>query len=181
MTDTILGATETPVNPVTAPVKFQNYWGVKDRVKFYLPDGQQWIEFRKMDEGLKKKYQQRTNRDITINRDQSTKLGIDPAEDRHVLIEMSVTNWYMMIPDNPDDLENTTWSEAAFAPQLLRKWLEVGDPKAIQDLEVEIRMANPWMQSDMTVEEIDKEIRRLEDIRREAVEREAAKAASGTR
>lgn len=179
MTETL--GVEPAVNPATAPVKFQNYWGVKDKKKWYLGDGQQWIEFKKMDEGAKRKYQQRTNRDITINRDQSTKLGIDPAEDRHVLIEMSVVDWYMVIPKNPEDLENTEWEQAAFAPALLRKWLELGDPKAIQDLEVEIRMFNPWMQSDMTVEEIDKEIARLEEVRKEAVEREAAKADSGTR
>lgn len=179
MTETVAGTVVE--NPATQPVKFQNYWGTKDTRKWYLPDGQQWIEFKIMNEGDKRKYQQRTNRDIKVLRDGETRVGIDPAEDRHTLIEMSVINWYMVIPQGDPNDPNTEWHEAAYAPPLLRKWLEQGDPKAIQDLEAEIRMANPWMQAEMSVEEIDKEIARLEEVRKQAIEREAEKAASGSR
>lgn len=172
-------------NPATKPVKFQNYWGNQDTKRWYLPDGEQWVEFSTQNEGDKSLYQQRTNRDITFDKIGNTKMGIDPASDRHTLVEMSVTGWFMMMPKNEDpnlDLSDPdNWAEATFAKPLLRKWLIQGDPKVIQDLEVEIRMANPWMQSEMTVEEIDKEIGRLNIVRAEAVEREAAKTGSGTK
>jgi len=179
-------APEAAVNPATQPVRFQNYWGSQNVTRWMLPDGLQWIEFTTQNEGLKTMYQQRTNRDITFDKTGNTKMGIDPATDRHTLIEMSVTGWYMMMPDREDmtpaelaDPDN--WSEATFAKPLLRKWLQQGDPKVIQDLEIEIRMANPWMQSEMAVDEIDKEIARLNVVRAEAVEREAAKQGSGTK
>jgi hypothetical protein len=173
-------------NPAKQQVRFQNYWGAQNVKRWLLPDGEQWIEFKTQDEGLKAQYQQRTNRDITFDKTGNTKMGIDPVTDRHTLIEMSVTNWHMFIPKSEDlspaelaDPDN--WDEAAFSPKLIREWLRRGDPKVIQDLEVEIRMANPWMQSEMTVEEIDKEIARLNEVRIQAVEREAEKAGSGTR
>lgn len=180
-------AAEAAVNPATKPVVFQNYWGAKNIQRWYLPDNQQWIEFKTQNEGDKVLYQQKTNRDISFDKSGNTRMGIDPATDRRTLIEMSVTNWFMMLPKDPENtdpeyLSNAAnWEEADYSPQLLRKWLTQGDPKAVQDLELEIRKANPWMQSEMTVDDIDKEIANLNELRKAAVEREAAKFASGTK
>lgn len=170
---------EAPVtNPATEEPNFPNYWGVSTTEKFYFPDKRMWIEFKRMNEGDKKKYQQKTNRDVTIQRGGDTKIGIDPATDRHLLIEMSVINWQMWMPK---DLQNPGlgFEQVGFSTFNLRKFLEVGDPKVIQDLETEIRMANPWMQADMTVEEIDKEIARLNEVRAQREEADRAKASSG--
>lgn len=174
------------VNPATQPVAFQNYWGVKNVQRWYMPDGQQWVEFKTQNEGDKVLYQQRTNRDISFDKVGNTKMGIDPATDRRTLIEMSVVNWYMVLPKREDMSDEelsdpNNWERADYSPQLLREWLRRGDPKVIQDLEVEIRKANLWMQSEMTVEEIDKEIVNLNELRKQAEEREAAKPASGTK
>ena len=173
--------TDQPVNPVTAPKpRFQNYWGSQTIERFTFPDEEQWIEFRVMNEGDKRKYQQKTNRDITIERTGGTKVGIDPASDRHILIKMSVTGWNLWKPVDPED-PNTEWQQVDFGPRILDTWLEEGDPKVIQDLEQSIRMANPWMQADMSVEEIDKEIERLEEVKAQVSKREQEKAASGNR
>lgn len=169
-----------PINPAMEEANFPNYWGTSETHKFMFPDGRLYIEFKLMNEGDKKKYQQKTNRDLTIQRGGDTKIGIDPATDRHLLITMSTVDWYMWMPK---DLNNPSagMEQVQFSKFNLEKFLELGDPKVIQDLETEIRMANPWMQADMTVEEIDKEIDRLEEVKKQVKERDAAKGSSGLR
>lgn len=179
MTETITPP-EFP-KPVTEPYQqFQNYWGGDETVRFMFPDRQQWVEYRIMDEGAKSKYQQKTNRDITLQRSGDTKIGIDPATDRHILIKSCVIGWNLWKPKDPKDPE-TEWEEVDFGPKILETWLEKGDPKIVQDLETDIRMHNPWMQADMTEKEIDTEIERLEEVRTQLRKREAEKEYSGTK
>lgn len=171
--------TDTPqdtIPPIASEnEQFEDYWAAPENERFTFPDGKQWVEYKVMTEGDKKLYQKRTNRDITITRDQNTKVGIDPAEDRHILLEMSIVDWHMVTKVNGE------WQPVDFGKLPLRTFLERGNPKVIQDLEADIRMANPWMQADMTDEEIDKEIARLEEIKKTNREREAAKGYSSPR
>jgi hypothetical protein len=58
---------------------------------------------------------------------------------------------------------------------------EVANPKLVEDLEFAIRMANPWMQSEMTEEEVQKEIDRLYEVLNQIRDREAGEAVSATK
>jgi hypothetical protein len=150
---------------------YADYWGTEDVRKHFLPDGEQYIEFKVMNEGAKTRFQKLTNQDLTIGRDNTAKVKMDPAAERHTLIKTSVTNWHMFKGGEP----------VGYSPQVLEKWLEVADPKIVEDLELAIRKANPWLQADMSVEEIDKEIDRLHELRRSVVDREAGEASSANK
>jgi hypothetical protein len=171
--------TEMLENQVDGPVLDQNdyddYWGVDEKHKFTLPDGKQWIEFQIMDEGAKTRFQKLTNQDLTIDRNNQAKVRMDPANERHTLIKESVTDWlmYKKVDGRPEPV--------GFSKQLLQKWLEVGPPKVIEDLEHAIRMANPWMQAEMTVELIDEQIDRLQEQRRAIIDREAGEGSSANK
>lgn len=148
-----------------------DYWGTDEVHKHYLPDGVQYFEFKIMNEGDKVKFQKLTNQDLVVGRDQSARVRVDPAAERHTLIKTSVTNWYLL----------KGGEVVGFSPQMLEKWLSVADPKIVEELEAKIRMANPWMQAEMTLEAVDKEIDRLTEVRKQIVEREAGEAASATK
>lgn len=150
---------------------FADYWGTDETYKHYLPDGQQYFEFKIMSEGDKVKFQKMTNQDLIVGRDQSARVKVDPASERHTLIKTSVTNWTLTKGGEP----------VGYSKQMLEKWLEVAPPKIVEDLEYAIRMANPWMQAEMSVEEIDKEIERLYETRKQVAEREAGEADSATK
>lgn len=156
---------------------YDDYWGVDETHRFTLPDGKQWIEFRIMDEGAKTRFQKMTNQDLTIGRDNSAKVRMDPAKERHELIKQSVIGWNMVTRDR----QTGRMEPVAFAPQLLNKWLEVAPPKVVEELEYEIRMKNPWMQSEMTLESVDKEIERLQEVRRQIIDREAGEGSSASK
>jgi hypothetical protein len=91
----------------------------------------------------------------------------------HELILSSVTGWSLR-RRGPQGWDVVPFSTGG-ANSALAQWLKVADPKIVDDLELAIRRANPWMQADMSVEEIDKEIERLQDLRKEVEARELGK------
>jgi len=156
---------------------YQDYWGTDETHKHYLPDGKQYFEFQIMDEGARTRFQKLTNQDLTVMRDNTAKVKVDPAAERQTLIKESVIGWHLM-QKGPDG----SWSEAPPpTPQNkrpLEQWLEHAPPKIVDDLEFAIRKANPWMQADMTTEEIDKEIERLYDLRKDVEARKLGESIS---
>lgn len=172
MTETQLADQEVGVS---APA-VTNYWGVDSFDRWFLPDGVQYFQFKIMNEGEKVQFEKLTNNDLVVNRDQSARVKVDPSAARHALIKTCVNDWLLYAPDAGGQL-----AEAKFAKPLLEKWLTVADPKLVEELEFAIRMANPWMQAEMSVEEIDKEIDRLHDVRKQLIEKAAGEASSATR
>lgn len=169
---------DAPDTPAPSEQKvFANYWGTDERYKWYFPDGEQYIEFKVMDEGDRTNFQKLTNQDLTIRQGNEAKMKMDPAGERHTLIKTSVIGWHLYAPDQ----KTGEMGEASYAKPLLEKWLAHADPKLVDALELEIRRKNPWMQTDMTVEQVDEELDRLQDLRREIVEREAGEASSANK
>jgi hypothetical protein len=173
-------STFNPENPAVIEV-YDDYFGWGDAKEFTFPDGKQKIFFKVMNEGERKKFQQKTNRDIRFN--QSTRdahLKTDAAEERWQLITNSVTGWSLKRRN-----ANGGWSDVPFSVGSpgaeLEKWLERANPKIVDDLEFAIRMANPWMQADMTVAEIDIEMNRLVELRKAQVEKERGEDASSNK
>lgn len=163
---------------------YENYWGVDETYRFMLPDDKQYFEIRPMDEGRKVQFQKLTNKAVRMNqRTEEASFDIDPAEERWTLIKESVIGYHIMQP-SPDG----TWSEYPCPPytdprfrRSLEQLLEKFNPKIVQDLEFFIRQKNPWMQADMAVEDIDKEIDRLQQMRRDKVNQESGEGSSANR
>lgn len=185
---------ETQVTTPTQPEEvipdagetYENYWGVDETFKWFLPDGQQFFEFRPMNEGGKSKFQRMTNKGVRMNqRTQDATIDVDPANERHTLIKESVVGWKIM---QRDPGAPGGWSEYPCPPagdqrfqRSLETLLEKFNPKAIQDLEFEIRTKNPWMQADMDVEQIDEELDRLTKLRKDVLEQQAGEGSSATK
>lgn len=169
--------TDTGYTEGTAPVSQPqaDYFGFGGTEKFVFPDGVTFIEFNIMNEGQKSRFQRETNRDLTISRQGDARVKTDPAGDRHALISASCTDWNLIrsTPDGPRPLP--------FNPTNLRDFLTNTNPKLVEDLEVKIRKANPWMQGELSVKEIDEQIDELKKMREEAEEREAGESSSSSK
>lgn len=165
------------------PEYYEDYWGVKETYKFELPDGKQYFEIKPMDEGGKTRFQKMTNKGIRMNqRTQDATIDVDPADERHTLIKESVISWKIM-QRSPDGTfsEYPCPTDDARRRRALAELLEKFNPKAIQDLEFFVRSKNPWMQADMDIEEIDKEIDRLNELRKQVKEQNAGEASSANK
>jgi hypothetical protein len=171
-----MGGYERP-QPVKATPEelppFEDYFGFGEEEKWFLPDGTQYFVFKVMNEGEKAFFQKQTNRDVIVDKNSGdAKLKVDPAAERHTLIVTSVTGWYLFKNNKPVVFGKGT------PGSMLEQWLAVANPKLVEDLELTIRKANPWMQADMKVEDIDKEIERLQDLRKNVVENDLKKSTS---
>lgn len=171
-------ASDAPVLP-GQDESYEDYFGFDKTEVYTLPDGKQQIFFKVMNEGQKVKFQQKTNRDIHVNRGTNDmRIKADPAGERQALIESSVTGWSLK-RRNPSSgqWENAPFSNTGSPGDELHKWLAIANPKIVEELEDAIRKANPWLQADMTVEQIDEEIQRLHDLRAEVVTKNEKDAA----
>lgn len=144
-----------------------DYFGFRLTERYTLPDGQQYIEFEAMNEGAKKRFQQKTSRDLVLERRSGdARMKVDPGTERWILITESVTGWNLtrkgaMVP---------------FARRNLDEFLELADPRIIEGLEKEIRKANPWLLGEMEPEDIEKEIENLQEMLEVAKKRKAGEA-----
>lgn len=162
--------TFAPDNPAVVAVQ-ADYFGFGAEDRFVFPDGVTYISFSIMNEGQRRDFQKSTNRDIKFNRaTNDATIKADPAEERWKLITTSCTGWNLIRAGRDGQMEPVLFNRV-----LLEQWLSVANPKLVDDLEFTIRQANPWMQADMTVEEIDKEIDRLNGLREQVQEREKGK------
>jgi hypothetical protein len=159
---------EMPTPPPGSPggdQLFEDYWGVDARERFTFPDGKQWIEFKILNEGERAEYEKKSSKDLVLQqRTGEARVSSDPAGDRHKLLKTSVTDWYLM---QRDPKAESGWSPAPFSARSFEMWLEKANPKIVDKLEFEIRMANPWLQSDMTKEQIKEQIEDLERMLKE--------------
>ena len=162
--------------PAETQEVFENYWGTDETHRHFLPDGKQFFEFKIMNEGARAKFQRMTNQDLTIKQGGEAKVRMDPANERHVLIKESVVGWKLYMPTKDGKMEEATFSSA-----MLDNWLNMAPPKIVDDLELAIRKANPWIQADMTSEQIREEIKRLEDLLRDKLAEEAGESASANK
>jgi hypothetical protein len=170
---------QIPAPPGQDEPQYIDYFGFKATEKFWFPDGRTYIEFDVMNEGAKARFQKLTSRDLRVERATGdARLRMDPGAERHALISESVTGWNLMRRDPKDKTGHPRWENAPFDRSNLDRFLNQADPRLIEDLEKAIRLANPWLMDEMTVEDIDKEISNLQELREKAVEREEAKSAS---
>lgn len=161
MTETTTAPTQTP-EPISE--QWEDYWGTDERVNHYLPDGKQYFVLQVMNEGAKVKFQKMTTQDVVLDqRSGNAKFKMDPATERHELIRASVKDWLLY----------KQGVKQPFSERNLSQWLSAAPPKLVEDLEFAIRKLNPWLQNDMTVEQIDEEMNRLRELRSEK-EKEAA-------
>lgn len=160
---------------------YEDYFGFGSTERWYFPDKKQYIEFQIMNEGQRREFQKKTNRDITFNRGTNdAKIKADPAEERYHLIVTSVVGWNLKRRRADGSFEDVTFSKGS-GGSTLEQFLAKANPKLVDDLEFAIRKANPWMQAEMTVEEIEKEEARLADLKQQVLEREKGEGSSSSK
>jgi hypothetical protein len=102
-------------------------------------------------------------------------MTIAQGTERHELIKASVVGWNLTRNGQPLPQPDPDDPRAKGSVQL-NDFLQLADPVIVEGLEKAIRKANPWLLQDMKVEDIDKQIEDLQEMRKIAVEREAGEA-----
>lgn len=147
-------------------VETTDYFGFSRTDLFYMPGSNRrfWIEIKPMNEGEKKNFQDKTSRDMVVERGSgNARMTVLQGTERHELIRSCIVNWNLHRAGEPVPCD----------PRNIGDFLTLADPMIVEELEKAIRKLNPWLLADMKVEDIDKEIENLQDMRKLAVQREA--------
>src|SRR6478609_2370349 len=149
----------------------EDYFGFQATERFTFPDGLSWIEFEKMNEGKKAQFQKSSSRDLVLERQSgNARMKVDPGGDRHALILECCVDWNLKRGPQREPI--------LFSERNLREFLALANPQIVEDLEKAIRKFNPWLMAEMTVEDIDREIDNLKEMREIAEARELGKSSS---
>lgn len=161
---------------------YEDYFGYEKTDQWFFPDGRQYISFQRMNEGARASFQKKTTKDITIVRGtQDAKMKVDPATERWELLSSSVKGWHL-VKRHPRTGEFTPVPFSIGSPGAeFEKWMSTADPDLIDSLEKAIRKANPWLRTDETLEDIDKEMDNLRERREEILARERGEGSSGSK
>lgn len=123
-------------------------------------DKTQWIDHREFNEGQRKKYLNALNRDMVVQRttgDMRVKMA--PGDERHALLKVAITGWYLVRGPEGQQVE------VPFNTKNRDEFLEKAPPKIIDVIEKAVRKANPWLMAEMSLEDIDKEMANLQEMR----------------
>lgn len=156
---------------VTEPSQI-DYFGFGSHERFYFPDKVTFVEFSVMNEGEKSKFQRDTSKPLRINTKTSEAVAtMDPAKDRHALLRACIKNWNLLRGGQP----------IPFSPRALSDFLELANPKLVEDIEFAIQKANPWMNGELTSEQLTEEINRLIEVRDQVEADERGEAGSASK
>lgn len=145
-----------------------DYFGTDETERTFLPDGVSWIEHKTLTEGDRRKYLNKTNRGVeVIKATGNARMSLAPGDERYELLRVSIVNWNLSSGGKPVPFNYTK----------LDSFLEKANPKVVDIIEKAVRLANPWLLAEMSVEDIDREIGTLTELRAKKVEEEEGKAA----
>lgn len=147
----------------------QDYFAFDEVHETFLPDGKSWVEHRELNEGQRKKYLNSLNREAKIQRATGdTVVKLTPGDERHSLLKAALCGWNL----------KRGGIDVPFQPKYVDEFLEKANPRVIDLIEKDVRKANPWLLAEVSVEDIDKEIAELQELRAKKLEEDQGKAAS---
>ena len=174
---------DTEIGPDLAPplalqdggpmVKIQDdYFAFEIMGRTMFPDGISWVEHAVMNEGARRKYLKAVNREVRVQKTtQDAILNMSPGEERTELLRSTIVGWNLA----------RGGERIPFTTQNLNEFLVKADPKVINLIDKDVRLANPWLLNEMSIEDIDREIAELGELRAKKVEEEEGKGTSNNR
>lgn len=145
----------------------QDYFAFEVTHREFLPDGISYVDHQELNEGARTKYLNGTNRDVRLQKSSGDAIiRMAPGDERKALLKAALVGWNLISGGRP----------VPFNGGNLDKWLTVANPKHIDIVEKAVRKANPWLLNEVSVEDIDKEIATLQELRETKVREEAGKA-----
>lgn len=155
-----------PVADATTESGQIDYFGFNETKKVDLPDGKSWVSIKTLTEGDRRKYQNALNRDVRIDRAKGDMhMRIQSGDERKALLMGAISDWNLARNGTPVVCNESN----------KREFIDGGNPRIIDLIEKEVRKANSWLQQDMSIEDIQREIDSLEELKQQKLDEEQAK------
>jgi hypothetical protein len=150
-----------------------DYFGVDRTERVILEDGVSYVDVQELDEGGRRKYLNKSNRDIRLERSSGdAHLRMATGDERAILLDLAIFDWNLRTKDPKTGQFISPPCNNLFKSRFLEK----ASPMVLDKIEKVVRDINPWlMPAEMTVEAIDEQIEELQREREKLVEREEGK------
>lgn len=144
-----------------------DYFGVDDTRQVFLPNSRvQYVTIKALNEGERRKYLDRTNRDVKLDKGGQASFRMSPGSERYELLKLAIVDWHMLRQGNP----------FKFGPRELDDFLTNTSPSVVDHIVKEVNKLNPWLLAEMSVEDIEKELDHLQEMLETKKKEEALKS-----
>lgn len=143
-----------------------DYFGFEETHRVYLDDGKSYIEHSTLNEGARRQYMNRVNREVRLQKGGDAYMKMATGDERHELLKQAITGWNLVTAHK----STGKLEPIQFTPGNLSKFLDAARPGDIDKIEKDVRDKNPWLLGDVTVEDIDEQIAELTELRQKKVE-----------
>lgn len=151
----------------------EDYFGFEETHQCFLPDRISFIEHKTLNEGARKEYRNKSNQDVRLQKGTGDAfLRLRQGDDLHTLLKLAISGWNLRRKDGSGQMV-----PVAFSKRSLDEWLEKAPPRVVDLVYKDIVRVNPWLLADMTVEQIDEEIKSLQEMREQKLREEEGKDA----
>lgn len=149
----------------STPVQ-EDYFAFDMTERVHLPDGVSYVDIKVLNEGARRKYLNSVNREVKLQKATGDAvMQLATGDERKAILESSICGWNLMRGGQP----------VPFTDAAKREFLDRANPKLIDIIEKEVRKINPWLTADVTVEDIDKQIEELQELRAQKLREEEGK------
>jgi hypothetical protein len=150
----------------TVPVQ-QDYFGFSDTRRVVLPDNVSWVEIRLLNEGQRCQYLNQVNQEVRLDRQgRDAFIKTKAGDERRILLDLSIIGWNLQRGGQP----------IPFSDANKKKFLNEAPPSVVDVIEKEVRKANVWLTSELTLEDIAEQRKELDRMEQEVLDRLAGKA-----
>lgn len=135
----------------------------------------QYVTCKIFNEGDRRKWQSAGTKDVRVDKVKGDAyFKVNTPEERKALLDIAIVDWNLRSRRKGED----GLTPIPFNPANKTKFLTETSPSVIDQIEKEIRKHEPWLMDNMKVEDIDRQIMDLQELKEDLVRREAGKGTS---
>jgi hypothetical protein len=125
-----------------------------------LPDNKSYVEIAALNEGRRRKYLNTVNREVTVMKATGdAKMTLANGDERRILLQQAIVGWNLVSRNKSSgEIQPVTFNSSR-----LLDFLENANPRVIDIIDKAVREQNPWLQNDVTLEDLLKQRDELEE------------------
>lgn len=151
----------------------EDYFGFEEQHSVTLPDGRSYILHQTLNEGSRRKYMNQQNREVKLQKVTGDAiLKMATGEERLALLTSAIVGWNLV----RKNLKTGDIEPVPFNNRNLTEFLEKANPRVVDLIDADVRKHNPWLTADVTIEDIDKQIAELEEMKENKIKEQEGKA-----
>ena len=145
-----------------------DYFGFEETQRVDLPDNRSYVDIKALNEGGRRAYLNAVNKEVRIAKGTGDAvMQMANGDERRILLRHAICGWNLV------RVRNGALEPVPFKDGPVSDFLEKANPVIIDVIDKAVRKQNPWLQSDVTLEDLENQRKELdEQIEKKRLEEE---------